>query len=75
MQSNALSILLKSSLGKAIGYMNNNWLALARYVTRGNLTLTNNTAEQTMRPIAMYYRYNPMAAWHYGGEPQWRLHM
>ena len=33
--------------------MNNNWRALTRYVTQGYLTSTNNTAEQTMRPIAI----------------------
>lgn len=53
MQNHAGAVIPKSPLGKAIHYMNNNWRALTRYVTQGYLTSTNNTAEQTMRPIAI----------------------
>lgn len=40
-------------MAKALRYMNNNWLALTRYVTQDYLTLTNNTTEQTMRIVAI----------------------
>ncbi len=53
MQNNASAVSRGSVLAKALHYMNNNWLALTRYVTQDYLPLTNNTAEQTMRPIAI----------------------
>jgi transposase len=52
-QDNASAVSSGSVLSTALHYMNNNWLALTRYVTQGYLTLTNNIAEQTMRPIAI----------------------
>lgn len=39
--------------GKAIGYMSNQWHALRRYLGDGNLPMTNDQAEQTIRPLAV----------------------
>ena len=46
------SVLPKSSMGKAIGYVLNQWTALMAYTTDGRFEIDNNTAERALRPIA-----------------------
>ena len=46
-------VLPKSPLGKAIGYAQNQWPALVRYVDDGRLSISNNAAERALRPIAI----------------------
>ena len=43
----------KSALGQAIGYALNNWDALNRYTTDGDLAVDNNTAERAIRPLVV----------------------
>lgn len=45
--------LPKSPLGKAIGYAQNQWAALQRYVDDGRLSISNNAAERALRPLAV----------------------
>lgn len=45
--------LPKSPLGKAIGYAQNQWPALLRYVEDGRLAISNNAAERALRPFAV----------------------
>lgn len=45
--------LPKSDLGRAIGYANNQWNALARFVDDGELAIDNNSAERGMRDVAV----------------------
>jgi hypothetical protein len=45
-------VLPKSPLGGAIGYMENNWAALKRYIGSGSLSIDNNVSEQHMKTIA-----------------------
>jgi hypothetical protein len=49
----APAALPKSELGKAIGYANNQWDALMRFVDDGRLAIDNNKAERGMRDIAV----------------------
>ncbi|MBI2943505.1 MAG: transposase [Candidatus Wallbacteria bacterium] len=45
--------LPKEPLGAAIGYAINNWAALRRYADTGFLSIDNNVAENTVRPVAI----------------------
>ena len=45
--------LPKSPIGKAIGYAQNQWPALLRYLDDGRLSISNNAAERALRPIAI----------------------
>ncbi len=47
------TFLPKSPIGQALTYTRNQWLALNRYVEDGNLSIDNNWAERSMRPIAI----------------------
>ncbi|MEM8709681.1 MAG: IS66 family transposase [Planctomycetota bacterium] len=47
-----ISVLPKSTLGKAIRYALNQWTALTAYVDDGRCEIENNTAERALRPIA-----------------------
>lgn len=49
----ALKVLPKSPMGDALGYMNNQWIALNRYVQDGRLLIDNNNAERELRHIAV----------------------
>lgn len=49
----AQQLLPKSSLGKAAGYMRNNWEALKRFLSDGRLPIDNNDAERNLRRIAL----------------------
>ncbi|QEL14159.1 IS66 family transposase [Limnoglobus roseus] len=49
----APAALPKSPLGQAITYAVRNWAALVRYVEHGFLSIDNNLAERTLRPVAV----------------------
>jgi transposase len=49
----AKGLLPKSKLGKAIGYLRNNWEALKRFLSDGRLPIDNNDAERDLRRIAV----------------------
>jgi transposase len=46
-------VLPKSPLGDALRYMDNQWVALGRYLEDGRLQIDNNGAERQMRAIAV----------------------
>lgn len=46
-------LLPKSALGKAVGYMKNNWEALKRFLSNGRVPIDNNDAERNLRRIAV----------------------
>ena len=48
-----LEVLPKSIIGKAIGYMHNNWQRLNRYLDHGKLEIDNNLVENAIRPVAL----------------------
>ena len=43
----------KSSLGKALYYLREQWPYLVRYLEDGRLELSNNRAERSMKPFVM----------------------
>jgi transposase len=45
--------LPKGPLAKAIGYAKNQWTALMRYLDDGRLSISNNAAENALRPLAV----------------------
>ena len=45
--------LPSSAIGKAIGYMRNQWTALKRYLGDGNIPIDNDQSEQTIRPLVV----------------------
>ncbi|MFN8547069.1 MAG: IS66 family transposase [Candidatus Eisenbacteria bacterium] len=53
MQAVEPSVLPKGALAKAIGYAQNRWAALTRYLDDGQLAISNNAAERALRPIAV----------------------
>ena len=57
--------LPKSLLGKAATYTRNQWVALNRYLEDGELSIDNNLAERTVKPIAIGRK-----AWLFVGSPQ-----
>src|SRR5438045_7542701 len=61
----ALTVLPKSALGKAIAYTLNQWPKLRRCFDHAEVELSNNLAENSMRPIALG-RKN----WLHVGSPQ-----
>jgi len=46
-------VLPKSPMGTAIGYALNNWDALVRYSSDGDLAIDNNVAERAIRPLVI----------------------
>ena len=46
-------LLPKSLIGKAATYTRNQWTALNRYTEDGDLSIDNNLAERTVKPIAL----------------------
>lgn len=48
-----LECLPKGPMGKAIKYINNQWVALTRYLDDPSLDIDNNDAERAIRPIAV----------------------
>jgi len=53
LDTTALKILPKSSMGKAIGYMLGRWKYLKRYVEDGRFEIDNNLIENAIRPVAL----------------------
>ena len=47
------TVLPRSPMAAAIGYMLNQWVALCVYATRGFLSIDNNAAERGLKPIAI----------------------
>lgn len=47
------TVLPKTPLGQALGYLRNNWVALCRYRDAGHLAIDNNLSERTLRVIAL----------------------
>ena len=45
--------LPKSKLAKALGYLNNHWAALRRYLSDGRLPIDNLQSERTIRPLTI----------------------
>jgi transposase len=52
-QALAKEVLPKSPLGDALRYLDNQWVALGRYLEDGRLRIDNNGAERQMRAIAV----------------------
>lgn len=48
-----LNVLPKSAIGKAIGYMLNQWSKLENYLLDGRLEIDNNLVENAIRPVAL----------------------
>ena len=57
--------LPSSRFGKAVGYLQNQWNSLQRYLTDGQLPIDNNQAERVIRAIAVGRRN-----WLFFGHPQ-----
>lgn len=53
LNKNALEVLPKSSIGKAINYVLKRWGKLTKYITDGELEIDNNLIENTIRPLAL----------------------
>jgi len=47
------NVLPKEAMGKAVGYLNNQWEALSRYLSDGSIPIDNNQTEQLMKQIAL----------------------
>jgi transposase len=48
-----LAVLPRSPIGKAIGYAQNNWTELNRFLGDGRIRIDNNRSENQLRPIAV----------------------
>ena len=46
-------LLPKSDIGRAVGYLRNQWEALQRYLSNGHLPLDNNHSERVIRPLTI----------------------
>ena len=53
LDTKALQVLPKSTMGKAIGYMLGRWKYLKRYVEDGRFEIDNNLIENAIRPVAL----------------------
>lgn len=47
------TVLPKSPLGEAVGYISNQWTALSRFIEDGRLRIDNNNAEYQLRAVAV----------------------
>ena len=45
--------LPSSAIGEALGYMRNQWTALRRYLSDGNIPIDNDQSERTIRPLVV----------------------
>jgi hypothetical protein len=64
----AMKLLPKSKLGRAIGYLRNNWQALKRFLSDGQLPIDNNEAEHALRRVAVGRRNWLFVGSEQGGE-------
>ncbi len=53
LKSTQHTVLPKSPIGEAISYSLNNWGKLYRYTEQGFISIDNNLAENSLRPIAL----------------------
>ena len=53
LDKNITEVLPKSLTGKALGYLNNEWENVARYIDSGDLSIDNNLAERAIKPFAV----------------------
>jgi len=58
-------VLPKSDIGKALGYLRNQWSALRVYLTDGRIPIDNDQSEQTIRPLTV-----GRSNWLFLGHPQ-----
>jgi hypothetical protein len=66
LESDATSrVLPKSDIGKALGYLRNQWSALTVYLTDGRIPIDNDQSEQTIRPLTV-----GRSNWLFLGHPQ-----
>jgi transposase len=64
----ALTALPKSGFGQAVGYVQNQWQALARYLEDGDLEMDNNASERALRRVAIGRKNWMFAGSDAGGE-------
>ena len=50
---NTLQAATKSTLGKALEYLNNHWPYLINYLKDGRLEISNNRAERSIKPFVI----------------------
>lgn len=62
------TILPKSAIGKAVGYMLGQWPKLEKYVTDGRLEIDNNLIENAIRPVALGRKNYLFAGSHEGAK-------
>ena len=53
LKDDAASVLPKSKLGQALGYLRNHWGPLQLYLTDGRMPIDNNDVEQLMKQVAV----------------------
>lgn len=58
-------VLPKSAMGKALGYLDNQWTALRVYLSDGRIPIDNDQSEQTLRPLTV-----GRGNWLFLGHPQ-----
>ena len=58
-------VLPQSPLGKAVGYMRNQWTASQRYLTDSRIPIDNSETEQDLRPLTV-----GRSNWKFLGHPQ-----
>jgi hypothetical protein len=63
-----LQVLPKSLMGKAIGYMLNQWPTLQNYLLDGRLEIDNNLVENAIRPVALGRKNYLFAGSHEGAK-------
>lgn len=68
LNQNAIQVLPKSAIGKAIGYMLGQWSKLEKYATDGRLEIDNNLIENTIRPVALGRKNYLFAGSHEGAK-------
>ena len=68
LDTEALQVLPKSTLGKAIGYMLGRWKYLKRYVDDGRFEIDNNLVENAIRPVALGRKNYLFAGSHNGAK-------
>jgi hypothetical protein len=64
----AMKVLPKSKLGRALGYMRNNWEAFKRFLSDAQLPIDNNEAERDLRRVAVGRRNWLFVGSEQGGE-------
>jgi hypothetical protein len=68
LDAEALQVLPKSAMGKAIGYMLGRWKYLKRYVEDGRFEIDNNLIENAIRPVALGRKNYLFAGSHNGAK-------